>query len=159
FCPLATGGKETRHNENENERAERHGIAQGQSRCRPPGLEFAGRKQRALDVRLPKCLRDGILTIGGNAVGNRRPLAIGSAWAAIDSTQLVADAGEQNDEQWQRRRYECDRKEDQSDGARQRRQDQPQASPRKSEKNSEPGRQRRERRPQPLPEQTAACAP
>jgi hypothetical protein len=32
FCSLATGGKETRRHENENERAERHGVAQGQSR-------------------------------------------------------------------------------------------------------------------------------
>jgi hypothetical protein len=102
-------------------------------------------------MRLPKRLRDGILAIGSNTIGNRGRRTMGFACAAIEPTQTVVEAGEPDDEQWQCGRNECDRKDEQSDGTGQWRQDQPQARPRESEKKSEHGRQRRKRRPQPFP--------
>ena len=89
---LAAGGKEARHRQNEHERAQRHRIAQRQPRRRPAGLELARRQQRAFDMRAPERLRDRIVLVGGDLVGDRGGRPVRLAAAAVEPAQAVIDA-------------------------------------------------------------------
>ena len=84
--------KEGRDDQEEHQRAQRHRIAQRQLRRRPAGLELARRQQRALDMRAPERLRDRIVLVGGDLVGDRggRPMRL--AAAAIEPAQAVGGA-------------------------------------------------------------------
>ena len=158
FDALAAGGKEGRHHQDQRERAQRHRIAQRQLRLRPAGLELARRQQRAFDMRAPERLRHRIVLIGGDLVGDGRGRPVRLAAAAVEPAQAVRFAGQPQQQQRDRGRRGEDEEQDQPDGARQRRQHDPQTGPGQRQEQAERGRQRGQRRPQPLPQQTAARA-
>ena len=138
FYTLAAGGKETRHHKNDHERAECHRIAQRQPRRRPAGLELARRQQGAFDMRLPERLRHRILTIGGDTVCDRGGRTMRFTGAAIKPAQAVVDARQPQNQQRQCRCCDGDQEYEKTDGARERRQHQPQTGPGKSEEETEP---------------------
>jgi hypothetical protein len=133
-CSLAAGGKEARGQKNNHESTERHRIAQRQTWGRPAGPKLARRQKSAFDVRLPERLRHWIIAVGGNAIrhGCRRTMRF--TCAAIETTQTVMDAGQSQDQQWQRRCHDRDCEYEEANGAGKRRQYQPQAGPGKGKK-------------------------
>src|SRR5262249_1841585 len=153
------GRKETRRNKNDDQRAERHWVAQGQARRRPTRLELTRRHQGTLDVCLPERLRDGILIIGGKTVCNRRRRPVRFTGAAVKSAETVADAGQPQNQQRQRCRHDGNQKYEKPDGARKRRQYQPKTRPRESQEESDHCRHCGKHWPKPFPQDAAARAP
>ena len=123
-----------------------------------PALSLRADKQRAFDMGAPERLRDRIVSVGGDLVGDRGGRPVRLAAAAVEPAQAVGGAGQPQHRQRRRRDRGDQDEQQQPDGARQRRQHQPQSGPGKCEEQSERGRQRGQRRPQPLPQQAAACA-
>ena len=89
--PLAAGGEEGGDRQNEHQRAQRHRIAHGEPRRRPAGLELARRQQRAFDMGAPERLRDRIVLVGGDLVGDRGGRPVRLAAAAVEPAQAVID--------------------------------------------------------------------
>src|SRR5262245_4744140 len=158
FCALAAGGEETRDHHNDNERTECHWIAQREARSRPASPELARRPKRTLDMRLPERLRHRVISVGSDAVGNRRRRTVRFTGAAIEPPKTIVDTRQPHDQQWQSRSDNGDCEYEQADGAGQRRQCQPQTGPREGQKQSEHCCHGGESRPQPLPEETAPRA-
>ena len=122
---FAAGGEEARDRQNEHERAQRHRIAQRQPRRRPAGLELARRHERTFDMGTPERLRDRIVLVGGNLIGDRGGRPVRLAAAAVEPAQAVGDAGQPQHRQRRRRNGGDGHEQQQTDGARQRRQHKP----------------------------------
>jgi hypothetical protein len=157
LAAVAARRDETRNDEQQHQRAYGERIAQADARRRPARTELLGRKQRALAMRLPERLRNGIVAVGSHGVSERRGGPMRLAGSLIDAIERVParrhpkaeerEGGE--DEQHREDRDRC--------RTRQRGKDEPQAGPGQREEEPEHGRHGGERRPQPLPEQAAAC--
>ena len=158
FHALAAGGEEAGGRQDEHQRAQRHWVAQRQPRMRPAGLEPARGEQRALDMGLPERLRDRVVLIGGDAVGDRggRPVAL--AADAVEPAQALAHARQAQQHQRRRRHHRHDNENAQPYRPPKRRQGEPEAGPGEGQEQAERGRQQSERRPQAFPQQAAARA-
>ena len=140
---LAAGGKEGRDRPGCSTSARSAiGSRSAQPRRRPAGLELARRQQRALDMGVPERLRDRIVAVGGDLVGDRgrRPMRL--AAVAVEPAQAVGDAAAAAaSASGAAATAVTTTNDDQADGARERRQHQPQAGPGKRQEQSERGRQ------------------
>ena len=73
----------------------------------------------------PERLRDRIVLVGGNLVGDRGGRPVRFATAAVEPAQAVIDTGQPQQHQRHGRDRSDDGEQNQADGARQRRQHQP----------------------------------
>ena len=148
---LATGGDEGRHNEDDDQRAQRHRVAQVETRRRPAGPELLRREQRPFDMGAPQRDRPRIGLRGREFIGDRGRRPMGDAGLAVEPAQAVVARREAHENQRNGRRGGEDEEHEQRDRPRHRRQPQPHAEPRHREEQTDRGGDRRERRPQPSP--------
>ena len=106
----------------------------------------------------PERLRDWIVLIGGELVGDRGGRPVRRAAVAVEPPQAVAGAGPSQHRQRRRGNRGNHHEQQEADGARQRRQHNPEACPGKCKEQPKRRRQRGQSRPQPLPQQAAARA-
>ena len=90
---LAPGGDEGRDRCDQDQTAQRIGIACRKARRRPSGPKCAGLGKRALDMRAPQRERIGVRRRNGKFVGDRRRRPMANTAAAIEPAQPSTAAG------------------------------------------------------------------
>ena len=146
---LVAGGDIGRHHHHRDQRAQRPGIVDRQPRRRQAGADPLDRRQGALALRLPQRQRDRIL--GRQRIGQRGRRAMADAGAAVEPAQALFAARPAKPDQRKQRSQRQQHEQAEADGARQKRQRQPQSGPGHHQKQPDDGQQPRQMRPASLP--------
>ena len=124
---LVAGGDIGRNHQHHDQRAQRPGIVDRQPRRRQAGADALDRGQRALALRLPQRQRDRILR--RQRIGQRGRRAMADAGAAVEPAQALFAARPAKPQQRKQRAERQQHEQAEPDGARDKRQRQPQSGP------------------------------
>ncbi len=146
---LVARGNIGRNHHHRDQRAQRPGIVDRQPRRRQPGANALDRCQRALALRLPQRLRDRILR--RERIGQRGRRAVADARAPVEPVQALFAGRPAEPDQRKQRAQRRQHEQAEADGARHKRQRQPQSGPGQHQKQSDDGQQPRQMGPASLP--------
>ena len=127
--PLAAGADAGGDRQDQDEGAQRVGIAQQQPRLRHPGLQAAGGGERAHHMGLPERERALVLGSGRHVVGDRGCGPVRQSAAQIEPAQRVPAARQGEARQRHGARQQQEPEQAHPDGAPERRQREPEAGP------------------------------